>query len=64
LFAVLSAMCLALLIIAGLSKITEERYAALRIAARSWMAGFAGRMRPVAIKWKLSPAPVASGKAS
>jgi peptidoglycan/LPS O-acetylase OafA/YrhL len=50
------AMCGALLIIAGLSKVTEERYAALRLSARSWMAGLADKMRPVAIKWKLSPA--------
>jgi peptidoglycan/LPS O-acetylase OafA/YrhL len=53
---VLLALGLTLLLIAGLSKITEERYPVLRTVLRGWMGGFLDRVRPVAIRWKLSPA--------
>ena len=43
--AALTAMCVALLIIAGLSKITEERYPVLRKSLRQWLGTFAGRTR-------------------
>lgn len=52
---VLAAVFGALLIIVGLSKVTEERYAVLRKLARVWMADFFDRIRPVAIRWKLAP---------
>ncbi len=50
LFAVIAAMSATLLIIAGLSKITEERYPALRIFLRRWMVTFTGKLRPVTAK--------------
>ncbi len=53
LFAVLGAMSIALLIIAGLSKITEERYPALRILLRLWFNTFTGKLQPMANTSKL-----------
>jgi peptidoglycan/LPS O-acetylase OafA/YrhL len=46
----LLAMAVVLLIIAGLSKITEERYPALRNFLRQWFNSFPARLRPVAAK--------------
>jgi peptidoglycan/LPS O-acetylase OafA/YrhL len=46
LFAVLAAISVTLLIIAGLSKVTEERYPALRTLLRRWTATFMHRWNP------------------
>jgi peptidoglycan/LPS O-acetylase OafA/YrhL len=56
-FAVLAAMAAALLTIAGLSKITEERYPALRILLRRGMVTFTDKLRPFAAKRKLAAQP-------
>jgi peptidoglycan/LPS O-acetylase OafA/YrhL len=52
---VLCAVGGALVIIAGLSKVTEERYQALRKWTRLWMADLFDRMHPIAVKSKLAP---------
>jgi len=43
--AVLAAMSVTLLIIAGLSKLTEERYPVLRTFLRQWMGEFIGKLK-------------------
>lgn len=53
----LAAMAIVLLIIAGLSKITEERYPALRKHLRVWMNSLSGKLRPIGLRWKLFPSP-------
>jgi peptidoglycan/LPS O-acetylase OafA/YrhL len=50
--AVLIAICISLLIVVGLSKITEEQYPTLRSLSRRWLNVLAVRMRPLAIRWK------------
>jgi peptidoglycan/LPS O-acetylase OafA/YrhL len=49
-FAVVSAMCVVLLIIAGLSKVTEEQYPVLRSFLRRSFGSFAGSAAPLASK--------------
>jgi peptidoglycan/LPS O-acetylase OafA/YrhL len=51
---VLAAVTVALLIIAWLSKLTEERYPLLRILMRRWMGAFGGKLRLMADHRKLS----------
>jgi peptidoglycan/LPS O-acetylase OafA/YrhL len=56
-FAVLAVIFTALLVIAGLSKITEERYPALRAILRRWMAILSSKSRMISNKYRLSTCP-------
>jgi peptidoglycan/LPS O-acetylase OafA/YrhL len=53
-FAVYATIAITLLIVVGLSKITEERYPALRILLRRWMEVF---LQSIAARWKFHLSP-------
>lgn len=57
LYAVLAAMALALVVIVGLSKLTEERYPMLRAWLRARMTVLAGKVWSTPARSKWSPAP-------
>jgi peptidoglycan/LPS O-acetylase OafA/YrhL len=56
-FEVILAVAVALIIIAGLSKVTEERYPVLRAYLRRRMGVFGGKVQVVAMRWKMSLTP-------
>jgi peptidoglycan/LPS O-acetylase OafA/YrhL len=55
--AAIIAMLVVLVIIAGLSKITEERYPALRKYLRAQMNTLTVKLQPLGERWKLFPSP-------